>query len=139
MRRLAAVVLVIASVATGCGSSGGPLDAGALQRQATTLHGLAGEGSVMAIATAAGDLTGPYRRVHASELADASTSTSDALAAPVTTDALAPVARRLRAEAVAVAAAFQVLARPTVTPAQAQAARATFARTAAATAELSGG
>jgi hypothetical protein len=125
--------------AAGCGSSTATLDAGAIRRQATTLHGLAGEGSVMAIATADGDLLSAYRRVHAGELADASVGTSDALAAPVQTDALVPVARRLRAEAIATAAAFRTLAEPSVSPAEARAARATFAGTAAVTAELSDG
>jgi hypothetical protein len=130
-----AVALVLAAAA-GCGSSGAPLDAAAVTSQATTLHGLAGEGSVIATATARGDLTTPYRRVHAGELADAAASTSDALTRPVTSDALVPVARRLRAEAVAVAAAFRALAAPAVSPATARAARATFARSAAVTAGL---
>ena len=74
--------------------------------------------------------------MHAAELADASTSASEALAAPTMSDRLTPVARRLRGEALAVAAAFRVLAQPSVTPAEVRAAQAAFARAAAVTGRL---
>ena len=61
----------------------------ALTMQATTLHGLAGEGSVMATATEQGDLLGPFRRVHARELADEAGRRGDALDAPVVDEACA--------------------------------------------------
>ena len=131
-------VAVALAASAGCGSSGAPLDSSALTSQATTLHGLAGEGSVMATATARGGLLTSYRQVHAGELADAAASTSDALGKPVASEALAPVARQLRAEAVAVAAAFRVLAAPSVSPAGRTGARATFARSAAVTGRLGG-
>ena len=131
--RTAAAALLTLTLAAGCGS-GGTLTASSLEQQATTVHGLAGEGNVMATAASHGDLTGPYRRVHAAELGDAAASAATALAAPVASDALAPVARRLRAEALAVERAFRVLAAPSISPAEATAARAAFTRSATVTA-----
>ena len=116
-----------------CGSSGGPLDAAALDTQATTLHGLAGEGSVMATATEAGHLLGPYRRVHSRELADEAGLVAAALDAEVADESLRDRQRQLHADAMAIAAAFTALAAPTVDAGQAQRVNDAFERTAAST------
>jgi hypothetical protein len=117
----------------GCGSSGGPLDAAALDMQQTTLHGLAGEGVVMATATGAGGLLGPFRRVHSRELADAADLVAAALDAEVADQSLRDRQRQLHTEAMAVAAAFIALAAPSVDSGQAERVNDAFQQAASAT------
>ena len=68
-RRLAALLGVL--LLAGCGGSTAPLDSAAVQRQAETLQGTAGEGALMAATLQDDGLTRPYQRVHADELAAA--------------------------------------------------------------------
>ena len=129
-RITAVAALVAVSLLLGaCGSSGGPLDAAALDTQATTLHGLAGEGSVMATATEAGHLLGPYRRVHSRELADEAglAALAEAADGPGGSGATS-----LDADGDA-RRPSPPLAAPTVDAAQAQRANDAFERTAAST------
>jgi hypothetical protein len=119
-----------------CGASGGPLDEAALADQATTLHGLAGEGAVMAAAAERGHLLGPFRRVHARELADEAALTTAALNAPVADEALREQQAELRADAEQVQEAFLVLAAASVDADQARQAGAAFERSASRTEKL---
>ena len=117
-----------------CGSSGGPLDAAALETHATTLHGLAGEGSVMATATEGGQLLDPYRRVHARELADEATLVASALETEVADESLRDRQEQLHADAMAIAEAFVALSAPLRRcRARRSAPTTTFERTAAST------
>lgn len=116
-----------------CGSSGGPLDAAALDLQATTLHGLAGEGAVMATATESGHLLGSFRRVHARELADEARVAAVALDADVADAGLRDRRQQLHADAMAIAESFIALAAPSVAAGQAQRANDTFERIASST------
>jgi hypothetical protein len=69
VRRWTAAALLAALLLAGCGGATGPLDDAALQRQAETLRGTAGEGALLASVLEDDGLTGPYQRVHAGELA----------------------------------------------------------------------
>ena len=132
-RRTVAALAALTVLLGACGSSGGPLDQAALDQHATTLHGLAGEGSVMATATEQGDLLGPYRRVHARELADEAGLAAAALEADVADESLADQQRQLHADALAIAEAFDALAAPSVDPAEARRVNDAFERTASST------
>ena len=132
-RRTVAALAALTVLLGACGSSGGSLDQAALDQHATTLHGLAGEGSVMATATEQGDLLGPYRRVHARELADEAGLAATALEADVVDESLADQQRQLHADALAIAEAFDALAAPSVDPAEARRVNDAFERTASST------
>lgn len=101
--------------------------------QATTLHGLADEGSVMATATEGGHLLGPFRRVHARELAEAAGLIASALDAEVADESLRDRQQELRAGAMAIAEAFIALAAPSVDAGQARRVGDAFERIASAT------
>jgi len=135
-KRTVAALVALPALLGACGSSGGPLDQAALTMQATTLHGLAGEGSVMATATQQGDLLGPFRRVHARELADEAVAAATALDAPVTDEALRDQQRQLQAEAMAIAQAFTELAASSIDAEQARRVTDAFERSASATSKL---
>jgi hypothetical protein len=131
--RTVAALVALAALLGACGSSGGPLDAAALDQHETTLHGLAGEGSLMATATEKGDLLGPFRRVHSRELADEAGLAADALDAEVADQSLADRQHQLQAEATAIAEAFIALSAPSVDPEQARRVNEAFERSASST------
>ncbi len=135
---LLAALVAVSLLLGACGSSGRPLDQAALELQATTLHGLAGEGAVMAAATGRGDLLGPFRRVHARELADEAALAAAALDAPLADTALRDRQQQLQADAAAIAKAFTELAASSIDAEQAGSVNDAFERTAATTAKLAG-
>jgi hypothetical protein len=131
-----AAFVALSVLLAACGSSGGPLDRAALAKQATTLHGLAGEGAVMAAAAEKGHLLGPFRRVHARELSDEAALAAAALDAPLADGALREEQAQLRADAAAIQKAFITLAAASVDPGQARQAGDTFERSASTTEKL---
>jgi hypothetical protein len=135
---VAAGALALALLLGACGSSGGSLDQAALQLQATTLHGLAGEGAVMAAAAERGHLLGPYRRVHARELADEANVAATALESPLADPGLRDELQQLQADAGAIEQAFTALAAPSVDSSQARRAGDAFEHGAATTSKLAG-
>jgi hypothetical protein len=135
-KSIIAALVALSLLLAACGSSGGPLDQAALANQATTLHGLAGEGAVLAATAEKGHLLGPFRRVHARELADETALAAAALDAPLADEALREEQAQLRAAAAAIQQAFITLAAASVDPGQARQAGETFERSASTTQKL---
>jgi hypothetical protein len=106
--RVLVLVVILALLATGCGS-GGKLGAKALSQQSKSLQSLAAEGALLAQDAVSGKTTRIYTREHSSDLYKAASQAEVSLRAAKTEPALEPKLRQLAALAARVSAAIKRL------------------------------